>query len=94
MYPQLLCSGPETVVACHSNSAEHGHGMAQKADDIFVCYCCSTAHDFLDGRTRLIEIDGEPVRHLEQNRYRRDAFQRAMARTWRLWADLGWINPG
>jgi len=36
------------VVACHSNSAEDGKGMGQKADDCFVAFGCSACHQWLD----------------------------------------------
>lgn len=38
------------VVACHSNSLEHGKGMGQKAHDV-PAYLCGDCHDLLDGRT-------------------------------------------
>lgn len=38
-----------TVVACHSNAIEDGHGMGIKAHDI-PCYGCRECHDRIDGR--------------------------------------------
>ena len=37
------------VVACHSNSLEHGKGASQKAHDV-PAYLCGECHDLLDGR--------------------------------------------
>jgi hypothetical protein len=37
-----------TVVACHSNSHQHGKGAGQKADDIYVAFGCSACHHYYD----------------------------------------------
>lgn len=37
-----------TVVACHSNWAEHGKGRSVKASDLFVASLCFTCHSELD----------------------------------------------
>ena len=37
------------VVACHSNSLQHGKGMGQKAHDV-PAYLCGECHSLLDGR--------------------------------------------
>lgn len=39
---------PATVVACHSNSSEHGKSMARKADDQWSVWGCSDCHRWLD----------------------------------------------
>lgn len=37
------------VVACHSNSQEHGKGLGLKAHDV-PAYLCRECHDLIDGR--------------------------------------------
>lgn len=46
------CGAPNRgqVVACHSNSQEHGKGTSLKAHDI-PAYLCDECHALLDGRT-------------------------------------------
>lgn len=39
-------NNPATVVSCHSN----GGGMAYKAPDWSIAWCCSSCHDVIDGR--------------------------------------------
>jgi Protein of unknown function (DUF1364) len=39
---------PETVVACHSNLAEHGKAGARKADDEYSVWGCFFCHRTLD----------------------------------------------
>lgn len=73
---------PETVVAAHSNYQEDGKGMGKKSDDLFVAFCCSGCHDWFDGRIR----DGSTEAD------RRDAFHRAMKRTWKRLIDRGIIR--
>lgn len=41
----------ETTVYAHISGVRFGHGMAQKVNDIFGAYCCSSCHDAIDGRT-------------------------------------------
>lgn len=44
-----VCNGDrKTVVACHSNLAEHGKAGARKADDCYVVWGCSACHSWLD----------------------------------------------
>lgn len=40
-----------TIVAAHSNSAEHGKGKSIKAADCFVAYLCFRCHGWLDQGT-------------------------------------------
>lgn len=66
----------ETVVLAHSNYGEDGKGMGQKAHDIYSCYACSDCHRWLD----------------ESGEDTRDAFHRAMKRTWKRLIDKGVIK--
>lgn len=44
-----VCSfGTRTVVACHSNFAEHGKAGARKADDHYTVWGCADCHRWLD----------------------------------------------
>ena len=49
--PNVCNHNPETTVFCHVSGVRFGHGMAQKVNDIFGAYCCSSCHDAIDGRT-------------------------------------------
>ncbi|HYF37586.1 MAG TPA: nuclease domain-containing protein [Prosthecobacter sp.] len=45
----LLCKDErETVVAAHSNKAEHGKSTARKADDQYSVWACFRCHHFID----------------------------------------------
>lgn len=69
------CNGnPATVVAAHSDYAEDGKGMGQKADDCFVAFACSGCHHWLH--------EGK-----EGDRYR--AWHRGFKRTLRTLLDTG-----
>lgn len=65
--------GGGSIVACHSNAIEDGHGMGQKAHDI-PCFGCAECHSRIDGR-----ID----KHLTRGE-RRLIFYRGVYNTW-LW---------
>lgn len=44
-----VCTGiRHTVVAAHSNLAEHGKSMSRKADDAYSCWSCAACHRWLD----------------------------------------------
>lgn len=44
-----LCNhNPETSVACHSNSSQHGKGGARKAHDAYTVVGCYSCHSWLD----------------------------------------------
>ena len=44
-----LCNhNPETSVACHSNSGQHGKGGARKAHDAYSVVGCHSCHSWLD----------------------------------------------
>lgn len=46
--PGVCCGDRDTVVACHSNWAEHGKSGARKADDCYTVHGCRTCHAWLD----------------------------------------------
>ena len=52
------------VVACHSNSLEHGKGMGQKAHDV-PAYLCGDCHDLLDGRAGSLTREEKSAMFLE-----------------------------
>lgn len=70
-----------TVVACHSNSIQDGHGMGTKAHDI-PCFGCHDCHARIDGR-----ID----KHL--TREERDLlFYRGVYNAWLICMKEGWLE--
>lgn len=76
-----ICNhNPETTVWAHSNKAEDGKGMGQKADDIYGCYACSDCHDVLDGRR---QRTGHNLTDVESY------FTRAMKKSWRRLIEKG-----
>jgi hypothetical protein len=72
---------PETTVFAHSNFAEDGKGIAQKADDLFGADLCSECHRWLD--------EGRASRETK-----RDTFHRAMKRTMRARWEQGLLKIG
>lgn len=46
--PGICCGRHDTVVACHSNSSDHGKGGARKADDQWTVWGCWNCHCWLD----------------------------------------------
>lgn len=46
--PGVCNNNPETTVAAHSNSHEHGKAYTRKADDCFSVWACNACHDWLD----------------------------------------------
>lgn len=48
MLPNVTIHDPATVVACHSNQAQHGKGMGKKASDEFTVPGCYSCHMELD----------------------------------------------
>ena len=46
--PGVCNHNPETVVAAHSNSAQHGKAGARKADDEYSVWACSACHSWFD----------------------------------------------
>lgn len=73
------CTNTNTVPA-HSNSADYGKGMGQKADDCSAAICCEACHDWLDGRKYANEGPHED---------RRFYHDRAIIRTIRMALDAG-----
>ena len=70
--PCMRCGSQDgTVVAAHSNLQEHGRGFAWKAHDCFCAFLCVRCHRFVDA--------GKAPRE-----EKREAFTKAMHRTW-LW---------
>ena len=71
-----------TVVAAHSNHAEHGKGAALKAHDCFHAHLCSRCHAWLDQGT------GNDPTGMYRGTWadKAEMFSRAMDRTTlRLW---------
>lgn len=46
--PGVCNNDPETTVAAHSNSHEHGKAGARKADDCYSVWACYACHAWLD----------------------------------------------
>lgn len=46
--PGVCNNNPETTVAAHSNSHEHGKAGARKADDCYSVWACYACHAWLD----------------------------------------------
>lgn len=46
--PGICNNNPETTVAAHSNSQEHGKAGARKADDCYSVWACYACHSWLD----------------------------------------------
>lgn len=46
--PGVCNNNPETTVAAHSNSKEHGKAGARKADDCYSVWACHACHSWLD----------------------------------------------
>lgn len=49
--PLVCLDERETVVAAHSNKAEHGKAGARKADDQYSVWSCWRCHHFIDQGT-------------------------------------------
>ncbi len=68
--PGVCNHDPSTVVAAHSNRAEHGKAGARKADDHYVVYACFACHSWLDqgegARDRLAGDRAWDVAHMRQ----------------------------
>ncbi|MBU0703813.1 MAG: DUF1364 domain-containing protein [Chloroflexi bacterium] len=57
-----ICNGnPETVVLAHLNGA----GMGRKHHDLHGAWCCSSCHDEIDRRTRIMDAEAARLAHLE-----------------------------
>lgn len=67
--PGVCLNESDTVVACHSNSHEDGHGKGIKSADIYVAFGCARCHAWLD--------NGHATRD-----EKRDIFHRGMKATW------------
>jgi 5-methylcytosine-specific restriction endonuclease McrA len=78
-----ICGKPNdgTVVACHSNSIQDGHGTGIKAHDL-PAFGCRECHDRVDGR-----ID----KHLTRDE-RALLFYRGVYNTWLLCMREGWLK--
>ena len=48
MIPGVCNHNPETVVLAHAPHRDKG--MGYKGPDDWAAYCCSSCHDYLDGR--------------------------------------------
>ncbi len=46
--PGVCNNNPETTVAAHSNSHEHGKSMGRKAQDFFSVWACASCHHWYD----------------------------------------------
>jgi Putative nuclease YbcO len=58
------CNGDHrTTVSAHFRSQRLGAGMAQKPDDLFCAFACSTCHDWVDGRLHIKGFTREEARH-------------------------------
>jgi len=53
------CDGDETVVACHSNLAEHGKSLSRKADDEYTVWGCFSCHRALDSSGSTAKVKRE-----------------------------------
>lgn len=48
-----ICNGnPETTVLAHFRDLSLGSGVGLKTADLFGAFCCSSCHDYLDGRAK------------------------------------------
>lgn len=52
--PGICNFNPETTIFAHIGS---GGGMGSKVSDIHGTYCCSSCHDELDRRTRIMDAE-------------------------------------
>jgi len=52
--PGICNFNPETTIPAHVGS---GGGMGSKVSDIHMAYCCSSCHDEIDRRTRLMDAE-------------------------------------
>ncbi len=76
-----ICNNdPATVVSCHSNEAEHGHGKSIKAHDVFCAWGCSACHAEIDQGHRL------------NRAAKREAMRIARERTWFAMWQLGMLQ--
>lgn len=74
-----VCSGnPETTVWCHLGDS----GMGTKSSDVIGCYGCSSCHDEIDRRTRVIK----DLNFIAAQEYR------ALKETLQILLDKGLIN--
>ena len=76
---------PSTTIAAHSNKMDDGKGLSQKADDIFVAFCCASCHDYVDGRTGGADSGRDGM-------HRNEYLDRGIKRTIRRLLDLGVIK--
>ena len=74
-----VCTNRNVVLA-HSNYAEDGKAMGQKADDFLAALACESCHRWFD----------ESV--TAGVSYKRDMFHRALKRTLRWWFDNNLIE--
>ncbi|MGZ5081546.1 MAG: DUF968 domain-containing protein [Usitatibacter sp.] len=86
----VMCGANDgTVVAAHSNQGEHGKGKGLKAHDIYVAYLCHRCHAYVDHQLR-----NDPTGVWGDTQAERvEFFNKAMHKTWLLWARRGWIKP-
>lgn len=73
----------ETTVLAHPN----GGGMGTKKSDLFGAFCCSTCHDYIDGRLPSHTYNG-----LDNNEIIEILHRRGIERTQQYWLDVGLIK--
>ena len=59
--PGVCNSNPETTVLCHLG----GGGMGAKRSDLHGAYGCSSCHDEIDRRTRVVDFEHARLLFLE-----------------------------
>lgn len=48
-----ICNGnDETTILAHFRDLSLGCGVGLKTNDLFGAFCCSSCHDYLDGRAK------------------------------------------
>ncbi len=52
--PGICNFNPETTIPAHIGN---GGGMGSKVSDLHIAYCCSSCHDEIDRRTRLMDAE-------------------------------------
>jgi len=75
--PGICNHDPEKVVLAHLN----GGGMGTKHPDLFGAFACSSCHDEIDRKTRLLDPAYARLCHLE-----------GMVRTQLIWLSEGLID--
>jgi hypothetical protein len=55
-------ANPETTVWCHLADQWAGRGFAHKSHDLLGFFACSSCHDVIDGRDKILETTREERR--------------------------------